>query len=162
MPDRKTAYPGIAACLAAGLIAASAGAEPVRGFAWMADTFEGNISLVYGSTETEEDYLFGLLCRRDGASTTLYVDIPGTRAGQPLTLELGAGKAKVALQAKIATDAMSGFHFVEARDFKLTPVIALLKEKGPVTARTGDLIERLPEKGRVAAVSAFAEICKLD
>jgi len=41
---------------------AAAAAEPEPGFAWMANAFEGNVSLVYGSTETGEDFVFALLC----------------------------------------------------------------------------------------------------
>ena len=29
---------------------------------------------------------------------------------------------------------MSGIHFVEAKGFKIKPLIALLQEKGPITA----------------------------
>jgi hypothetical protein len=162
MPGRKGTPSAIGACLASVLTAASACAEADPGFAWMADEFEGNASLVYGSTETGEDYVFSLSCRRKEAYTTLYVDIPGTKVGQPITIEFAAGTAKFSLQGKIATDEMSGFHFAEAKNFKIKPVIALLKERGPVTAKTGKLVSSLPEKGRFAAVSAFAGTCKLD
>ena len=163
MPAANSAGLSIAACIAAlALSAGAADAEP--GFAWMADSFEGNSSLAYGSTETGEDYVFSLVCgNKDKSSkTTLYVDIPGTEVGQPITIELAAGSAKVSLPGEIATDEMSGFHFAEAKNFKIKPVIALLKKKGPATAKTGKLVSTLPDKERAAAVSAFARACKLD
>ena len=57
---------------------------------------------------------------------------------------------------------MSGFHFAEAKNFKIKPVVALLKEKGPVTAKTGKLVTDLPDKDRAAPVGEFAQGCKLD
>jgi hypothetical protein len=139
-------------------------AETDPGYAWIGGIEAGNALLTYGSTETGEDYVFNLICGNKGKSTesTLYVDIAGTEVGQPITIELAAGAAKVSLKGKIATDEMSGFHFAEAKNFKIKPVIALLKEKGPVTARTGKLVTTLPDEGRATAVSEFAKGCKLD
>jgi hypothetical protein len=57
---------------------------------------------------------------------------------------------------------MSGIHFVEAKGFKIKPLIALLQEKGPITAKAGKLVSVLPEKGRAAQLSEFAKACKLD
>ncbi len=42
---------------------------------------------------------------------------------------------------------MSGIHFVEAKGFKIKPLIALLQEKGPITAKAGKLVSVLPERG---------------
>jgi hypothetical protein len=134
------------------------------GYAWMGGVEEGNALLTYGSTETGEDYVFNLICgnRNKNTEATLYVDIPATKVGQPVTIELAAGAAKVSLKGKIATDEMSGFHFAEAKNFKIKPVVALLKEKGPVTAKTGKLVTDLPDKDRAAPVGEFAQGCKLD
>jgi hypothetical protein len=120
--------------------------------------------LTYGSPETGEDYVFNLICGNKDKSTeaTLYVDIAGTEVGQPVVIELAAGGAKVSLKGKIATDEMSGFHFAEAKGFKVKPVVAVLQQKGPVSAKTGELVTTLPEKGRAAGVAEFAQACKLD
>jgi hypothetical protein len=153
----------LAACLwVAALPAVSA--ETDLGYAWMGGIEAGNALLTYGSTETGEDYVFILICGNKDKSTerTLYVDIAGTKVGQPITIELAAGAAKVSLKGKIATDEMSGFHLAEAKNFKIKPVIALLKEKGPVTAKTGKLVTTLPDEGRAEPVSEFAKACKLD
>lgn len=154
-----------AACLAwAAPLDAAAAAEPYPGFAWMSGAGDGNAVLTYGSTETGEDYLFSLICGNEnkGTDATLYVDVTDTNVGQATVIELAAGGAKVSLKGKIATDEMSGFHFANAKKFKIKPVIALLKQTGPVTAKTGKVVETLPEKGRAAEVSAFAKACKLD
>jgi hypothetical protein len=139
-------------------------ADDDPGYAWMGSIVEGNALLTYGSPETGEDYVLNLICGNKDKSTeaTLYVDIPATKVGQPITIELAGGAAKVSLKGKIATDEMSGFHFAEAKNFKIKPVIALLKEKGPVSAKTGKLVTTLPDKGRAAPVGEFAQGCKLD
>ena len=79
-----------------------------------------------------------------------------------MAIEFSAGGAKLSLDGKIATDEMSGFHFAEAESFKIKPVMALLKQKGAVTVKTGKVVSSLPEKGRAAELSAFAKVCKLD
>ena len=152
----------VVACLFAAPLPLLAAEDP--GYAWMGSVEAGNALLTYGSPETGEDYVFNLICGNKDKSTeaTLYVDIPATKVGQPITIELAAGAAKVSLKGKIATDEMSGFHFAEAKNFKIKPVIALLKEKGPVTAKTGKLVTSLPDKGRAAPVGEFAQGCKLD
>ncbi len=57
---------------------------------------------------------------------------------------------------------MSGFHFAEAKGLKIKPLIALLREKGPVPAKAGKIVSVLPEKGRAVHLSEFAKACKLD
>jgi hypothetical protein len=152
--------------LAAGLFAAvlPAFAADDPGYVWMSGIGDGNALLTYGSAETGEDYVFNLICGNKDKSTeaTLYVDITGTEVGQPITIELAAGTAKVPLKGKIATDEMSGFHFAEAKGFKIKPVIALLQGKGPVTAKTGKLVTALTDKGRAEPAAEFAKACKLD
>ena len=57
---------------------------------------------------------------------------------------------------------MSGFHFPVAENFKIKPVVALLKENGAVTVKTGGVITELPEKGREPELANFAGACALD
>lgn len=145
-------------------LGAHAATEAYPGFIWMSGAGDGNASLSFASPETGEDYVFSLICGNKDKSTgaTLYVDIEGTKVGRPITIELAAGAAKVSLKGKIATDEMSGFHFANAKTFKIKPLIALLKEKGPVTAKTGKLVTTLPDKGRAGPAAEFAKACKLD
>ena len=60
----RTIRLALAACLAFAAPVAVAAAEPEPGFAWMVNQYEGNASLVYGSTETGEDYSFFVTTRR--------------------------------------------------------------------------------------------------
>jgi len=161
----RPAVLALAACLAlAAPFGAVAAAEDYPGFAWMSGAGDGNALLTYGSPDTGEDYLFNLSCGNKDKSSraTLYVDIEGTKVGQKIGIELNAGAKKVSLDGKIAADEMSGFHFAEAKGFKIKPLIALLKEKGPITAKAGKIVSVLPEKGRAAQLSEFAKACKLD
>ncbi|MGH6865544.1 MAG: hypothetical protein ACREDO_05110 [Methyloceanibacter sp.] len=57
---------------------------------------------------------------------------------------------------------MSGFLFAEAKDFKVRPVIALLKVKGPITVKKRSVSTPLPEKGRAKPVATFAKACALN
>ena len=161
----RPAVLALAACLAlAAPRGAIAAAEDYPDFAWMSGVGDGNALLTYGSPETGEDYLFNLICGNKDKSSraTLYVDIEGTKVGQKVVIELNAGVKKVSLDGKIATDEMSGFHFAEAKGFKIKPLIALLQEKGPISAKAGKVVSVLPEKGRAAQLSEFAKACKLD
>ncbi len=159
---------GAAFCLiAAAFPAPDADAkEPgaIDGYAWMGGVREGTASLVYGSTESAEDVEFWLTCAPKTKKTelTVYVDIAGTKVGQPMPIEIALGSAKTVVNGKIATDEMTGFHFAEAKDLKVKPVIEAFKGKGPVTIKTGTLTTLLPEKGRPAALAEFAKGCTLD
>ena len=130
----------------------------------MSGAGDGNASLVYGSPETAEDEVFILICRNGDKLTelTVYVDIAGTEVGEKVNIELTAADAKLAIGGAISTDEMSGFHFAVAENFKIKPVIALLKEKGEITVKTGGVATELPEKGRSAELANFAMACALD
>lgn len=85
-------------------------AEVEPSFAWMADSFEGNASLVYGSTETGEDMLSPVLRQRTAAPSSPSMRRSGVRSpASPLTLEIAADTAKVSLKGQTATDEMNGF-----------------------------------------------------
>jgi hypothetical protein len=64
----------LAACLALAAPVTVAAAEPQPGFAWMVNYGEGNVTLVYGSTETGEDYSFYLSCnnKKKEAEVSVY------------------------------------------------------------------------------------------
>ena len=156
----------LTACLAlAAPAAASASPALETGYVWTGgETEKGFSTLVYGSPETPEDLLFWVHCdmKKKTTEMTVYVDNPGTKVGQAITIELAAGAAKLPVKGKIATDEMSGFLFAEARNFKVKPVIELLKPKGEASAKTGNVVTTLPDDGRAEAVSEFAKACKLD
>src|SRR3989337_1772440 len=70
LPCRRPGFTPVAGspirlALAAGLalaapLSGAAATEPEPGYAWMVSEYEGNASLVYGSTETGEDFTFFL------------------------------------------------------------------------------------------------------
>ena len=148
----------------AGPLAAAAAAEPQPGFAWMVNQYEGNASLVYGSTETGEDYSFFLSCNNQDkeAEMTVYQEIAGAKVGEKLAIELSAGSAKVVVKGEMASDEMSGFVFGVAKKIAVKPVIAILGTSGPAMVEMGKVTVNLPETGRAEAVSEFAKACKLD
>jgi hypothetical protein len=156
---------GLAACLAlAAVPVAAAEPEPEPGFGWMANHGQISAALVYGSTETAEDYSFAISCnnKRKLFHMTVYEDIAGAKAGEPLTIEIGVGAAKVAVEGTTDTDEMSGFVFGVAKKFAIKPVVAVLAGAGPAVIEMSKVTVTLPEKGRAEAVSEFAKACKLD
>jgi len=165
MPAAGSPLPfALAACLAMAAPLTAGAAEPEPGFAWMANIFEDNASLVYGSTETGEDYLFALLCdnRKKKAELTVYEDIEGAKVGQTVAIEISAGATKLVLKGKTETDQMSGFIFGVAKAIAVKPVLAVLKTPGPAIVKMGKVTANLPDQGRAAAVAQFAKVCKLD
>ena len=140
----------LAACIALAAPAKIAAAEPEPGFAWMVNHGEGNVTLVYGSTETGEDYSFAISCNNktgSGANLTVYRDIAGAKVGQKLAIEISVRPAKVAIKGKASTDEMSGYVFGVAEKFAVKPVIAVLSVSGPATAKMGKVTVNLPEHG---------------
>ena len=154
----------LAACLVFAAPVAVTAAEPEPGFAWMVNHGEGNVTLVYGSTETGEDYSFFLSCdnKKKAAEMTVYEDIPGAKVGHKLDIEISVGSAKVALKGKTSTDEMSGYVFGVAKNIAVKPVVAVLNASGPAIAKMGKVTVNLPDIGRAAAVSEFAKACQLD
>ena len=165
MPAGRTGF-ALAACLAllAAPLTGVAATEPEPGFAWMVSEYEGNVSLVYGSTETGEDYFFFLSCnnKKKEAEMTVYQDIAGAKVGQKITIELSAGSAKVALKGETATDEMSGYIFGVAKQFAVKPVLAVLGAAGPALVKMEKNELSLPEQGRAEQLGKFAKTCKLD
>ncbi len=155
----------LAACLALTMPPTDAAAtEPEPGFAWMVSQYEGNVSLVYGSTETAEDFFFFLSCnnKKKQAEMTVYQDIAGAKVGQPVTIEIGVNSSKVALKGETATDEMSGYVFGVAKKFAVKPVVAVLGGPGPALVKMEKNELTLPDQGRAEELSKFAKVCKLD
>ena len=163
MAARLASLVGAAALVATASVAAEdPGHDP--GYEWMTGHGDGNASLVYGSPETGEDYVFNVFCRGDDKATgmTVYVDIAGTKVGDPVDITFSSGTAKLAVPGHIATDEMSGFLFAEAEGFTIKPVTGLLGGKGPISVTTGSVLTALPEAGRAKAVGEFAKFCTLE
>jgi hypothetical protein len=93
----------LAALLAFTIPIAAAAAESETGYVWTGgETEKGFSTLVYGSPETPEDLLFWVHCdmKKKTTEMTVYVDNPGTKVGQAITIELSAGAAKLRSRAR--------------------------------------------------------------
>jgi hypothetical protein len=143
---------------------AAVAAEAFAGYAWGYSDNEDGPSLVLGSTETTEDFVFLLSCSNVDKTTemTVYVDIEGAKVGQTVTIELMRDGAKALVKGKTTTDEMSGFIFAEAKKFPVKRVIAVLDGKGPVTVMINKTETVLPEEGRADELSKFSQRCRLD
>ncbi|HLC07841.1 MAG TPA: hypothetical protein VJK06_00990, partial [Methyloceanibacter sp.] len=143
------------------LAAATSAAAQAPVYSWMGGSGDGDTSLSYGSPETAEDQLFWIVCRRNEKKTEMvvYVDMTGIKVGQPVVIELSSGAGKTVVNGEAATDEMSGFIFARAEQFPVKPVIELLAAKGPVTIKTGEIVTKLPDKGRAPELAKFTKGC---
>ncbi|HLO23990.1 MAG TPA: hypothetical protein VK193_11275 [Methyloceanibacter sp.] len=155
----------LARALFAVLIAAVASLSLARAedsLVWISKSNGSLVTLAYGPVDPTKAPLFLLSCFNgmDVAVLDVHQDIAGAKPGEKLAIELGAGAATASLDGETA-DA-SGSIFGEASDIKVKPVLAVLREKGPVTVKMGETSATLAEQGRADAVEQFAGDCKLD
>lgn len=129
---------------------------------WISKSNGSLVTLAYGPVDPTKAPPFLLSCFNgmDVAVLDLHQDIAGAKPGEKLAIALSAGTATVSLDGETA-DA-SGAIFGEASDIKVKPVLAVLREKGPVTVKMGETSLTLAEQGRAEAVETFAADCKLD
>jgi hypothetical protein len=139
------------------------GAETYGGYAWSYSANPHGSSLVLGSTETTDDFVFLLSCG-DADMTdemAVYVDIGSAKVGQPVKIELSRDGAKVSVKGKTIAD-KSGFIFAEAQNFPVKPLLSVLDGEGPVKIITGKTVNLLPDEGRAAELAEFAARCSPD
>ena len=96
----------------------------------------------------------------DVAVLDVHQDIAGGKPGEKLAIELSAGAATVSLHGETA-DA-SGSIFGEASDIKVKPVLAVLREKGPVTVKMGETSATLAEQVRARIQEQLGQIHDAD
>ncbi|MGZ5850883.1 MAG: hypothetical protein ACXWJN_09930 [Methyloceanibacter sp.] len=154
-----------ALCAFAVLIAAIVSLSFARAEAslvWISKSNGSLVTLAYSPVDPTKAPLFLLSCFNgmDIAVLDVHQDIAGAKTGEKLTIELSAGAATASLDGETA-DA-NGAIFGEASDIKVKPVLAVLREKGPVTVKLGETSATLAEQGRAEAVGTFAEACKLE
>ena len=128
-------------------------------YAWRYGDHQDGSSLVLGSTETTDDFVFLLSCEADKTDEmAVYLDIGHAKVGQPVTIELSRDGAEVLVKAKMTTD-KSGFVFAVARNFPVKPLLSVLDGEGPVKMITGKTVTLLPDEGRSAELAEFAARC---
>ena len=151
------------ALFAAGLLSLGASAGAEEGMIWT-DKSGGDVSaLAYGPLDPAADPLFMISCFNgmDIAVLDVHQEIAGGTSGDKLAIELSSGTVTAPLNGERAHDDASGVTFAEASYIKVKPVLAVLREKGPVTVRMGDATATLAEHGRAEAVESFSQDCTL-
>ena len=128
---------------------------------WISKANGSLVTLAYGPVDTTKAPLFLLSCFNgmDIAVLDVHQEIAGGTSGDKLAIELSSGAVTAPLNGERAHD--SGSIFGEASDIKVKPVLAVLREKGPVTVRMGDATATLAEHGRAEAVESFSQDCTL-
>ena len=131
---------------------------------WISKSNGSLVTLAYGPVDPTKPPLFLLSCFNgmDVAVLDLHQEIAGAKPGEKLAIELSAGTVTAPLDGETSHDEASGLTFAEASDIKVKPVLAVLREKGPVTVKIGETSVTLAEQGRADAVEIFAADCKLD
>jgi hypothetical protein len=141
-------------------------ADTYAGYGWgYSDDMDGDgSSLIFGSTETAEDYVFLMRCSNTEKSVemTVYVDIAGAKVGRPVTIKLSRDGAQATVKGKTASDDKSGYVFAVAKDFPIKPVIGVLNGKGPIKVVTRKTETLLPEEGRAPELAEFVQRCQLE
>jgi hypothetical protein len=131
---------------------------------WIAKSSGSLVTLAYGPVDTTKAPLFLLSCFNgmDIAVLDVHQEISDGKPGEKLAIELSAGSATASLNGEIAHDDAIGVTFAEASDIKVKPVLAVLREKGPVAVKMGTTTATLAEHGRAEAVESFSQDCKLE
>jgi hypothetical protein len=163
MMTRTSARLLMAATLLIATFAPGRSARSDESLVWTGTTNGSMISLSYGSLDSSKQPIFLLSCVNGMSVATLDVfgTIAGAKAGDPLTIELSAGDAQSPLKGEASIDDQTGAMFAEASDFELGPVLTVLRSTGPVTVKTGETSQTLPEQGRAAAVDKFSQACEM-
>ena len=130
---------------------------------WVENTNGGLTTLAYGPLNPAETPLFMLSCFSGLNIVVLDVhkEVPGAKAGDPLTIELSSSKAQAPVTGEVGNDDATNTTFGEASDIDVKPVLAVLDDQGPLTVKMGEASATLTDLGRADAVAKFVENCKL-
>jgi hypothetical protein len=129
------------------------------------ETSNGSLTtLSYGPLDPAKGPLFVLSCFSDMSIVVLDVhkEIPGTKPGDPLTIELSSARAQSPVKGEVGKNETTGTTFGEAGDVKVKPVLEVLRDPGPLTIKMGEASATLSDQGRADSVAKFVENCKLD
>jgi hypothetical protein len=131
---------------------------------WAEKTNGTSTSLAYGPIDPVKGPLFMLSCFNNMSIIVLDVhkEIIGTKPGTPLTIELASAKSKAPIEGEVGLNDATGKTFGEASDLDLKPVLAVLRDPGPLTVTMGDTTATLAEPGRDEAVTAFSKNCEVE
>ncbi len=164
MMSRSRARLLLGVCLVVGALASGSFTRAEESLVWIEKASEGFISLAYGSLDPAKPPLFLLSCFNGMSIAVLdvHTEIDGARPGEPITLELSAGEAKLPVKGEAARDDASGMTFAEASDIAVKPVLEVLRQSGPLTVTIGQTSATLSDHGRADAVQTFSKDCEID
>jgi len=150
----------IAASLLAGTQPALAGERD----AWRAEASGSFVTLAYGPVDRQAHPIFLLSCLNGVGIAVLSVrmEFDEKDAGLPLTIQLSAGGLSAPVAGDTARDETSGVLYGDFGDIAVSPILRVLREKGPVTVTSGDAKTELTDTDRAGAVAKFTEDCTLD
>ncbi|HBF60735.1 MAG TPA: hypothetical protein DDW48_04660, partial [Methyloceanibacter sp.] len=77
-------------------------------------------------------------------------------------IDFSAGGKTAAVAGETAAEDGTGVIYGEAGDIAVTPILNILKEKGPVTIKVGANAVELSTQGRAETVAEFSKDCSLD
>ncbi len=145
-------------------LAASGAALTDEPMIWAEKTNGTSTSLAYGPIDPVKGPLFMLSCFNGMSIIVLDVhkEIAGAKPGTPLTIELASAKSKAPIEGEVGLNDTTGKTFGEASDIELKPVLAVLRDPGPLTVTMGDTTATLAEQGRDEAVTAFSKNCEVE
>lgn len=131
---------------------------------WRAKASGGFVTLRYGSLNDREKPVFLLSCLNGVriAVLSVYLDFPQEEPGEAITVEFSAGGKTAPVAGETASEDGTGIIYGDAGDIAVKPILAILKEKGPVSMRSGAIAMELSTAGRAEAVAQFSKNCSLD
>lgn len=131
---------------------------------WQAKASGDFVTLRYGPVNERETPLFLLSCLNSVSIAVLsvYMDFPERQPGDPISVALSAGNESTTVAGETAQEDGTGVIYGEAGDIAVTPILKVLREKGPVSMTSGAIGYELYNAGRAEAVAKFSKDCKLD
>lgn len=159
MESRLFGRVALGALFALAAAAARAQEEPPK---WMVHA-DGGLVVVAYQVPDSDDVRFHFDCdhKSKRARVTVFEEVKGIRAGQPITIEIVHGADKLQLNGRTTTDEMSGYVYAQASRVAVAPLATMLGRDGEITVRAKSATMKLPDSGRAAAVKEFTAQCKL-
>ena len=153
----------ICVALAVFLSTCSPRSAAAQDYVWSATAFQGNASLLYGPPGADSGS-FTLRCDNSAKKTELeiYAVLGGAGDGQPLTIQISGGLAKVAIEGQAGAAQDGGDIIAKAKGFAIEPLLAVLKADTAPTVTVNGINTSFGDSFRTEAVAEFAKACRLD
>ena len=131
---------------------------------WRVKTSGSFVALRYGAFDEQEKPVFLLSCLNGVgiAVLSVHMDFPERETGEAITIDFSAGGKTTPVAGETAAEDGTGVIYGEAGDIAVTPILNILKEKGPVTIKVGANAVELSTQGRAETVAEFSKDCSLD